>query len=79
MYGLFSSDLPGVLIHCKCSKFVEDTQIYLHALPFKLDDALGLVKRDAQAVADWALNNELELNTNKTQVIILGSTQYTFP
>ena len=48
-------------------------QIYYHALPSKLYDALGLVKRDAQAIADWAWNNGLELNTKKTQVIILGN------
>ena len=65
-YGLFSSDLPRVLIHCRC-------RMYLHALPYKLDDALGLVERDAQAVADLALSNGLELNTEKTKFIILGS------
>ena len=51
--------------------------MYLHAIPYKLDDALGLVKRDAQALADWALNNGLHLNTKKTQVIILGSAPHT--
>ena len=77
LFGLFSSDLPRVPIHCKCRKYVNDTQIYYHVLPSKLDDALGLVECDAQAVADWGLNNGLELNTKKTQVIILGSSHYT--
>ena len=77
LFGLFSSDLPRVLTHCKCRKYTDDTQIYYHALPSKLDDVPGLVERDAQNVADWALNNLLELNTKKTQVIILGSAHYT--
>ena len=76
-FGLFSSDLPRVLTHCECRKYADDIQIYYHALPSKLNDALGLVERDAQAVADWAWNNGLELNTKKTQVIILGSAHYT--
>ena len=66
-----------MLTHCKCKKYADDTQIYYHALPSKLDDALGLDERDAQAIADWALKNGLELNTKKTQVIILGSAHYT--
>ena len=45
--------------------------------PLNLDDALGLVERDAQGVADWAINNGLELNTKKKQVTILGSAHYT--
>ena len=47
-----------MLIHWKCRKYADDTQIYYHALPSKLEEALGLVERDAQAVADWALNNQ---------------------
>ena len=62
-YDFGSSDLPRVLIHCKCRKYANDTQIYYHVLPSKLDDAPGLAERDAQAVADWALNNGLELNS----------------
>ena len=46
LFGLFSSDLPTVLVHCKCRMYANDTQIYYHALPSKLDDALGLVERD---------------------------------
>ena len=77
LFGIFSSDVPRVLTHCKCRKYADDTQIYLHALPAKLNDALGLVERDAQAVADCTWNNGLELNTKKTQVIILGRAHYT--
>ena len=35
------------------------------------------VTRDAQAVADWARNNGLTLNSGKTKVMILGSDAYT--
>ena len=44
LFGLFSSDLPRVLIHCKYRKYADGTQIYFHALPSKPDDTLGLVE-----------------------------------
>ena len=57
LFGLYSSDLPTVLVHCKCRKY-------------------ALVKRDSQAVSNWAVANGLEVNETKTQVIILGSLPY---
>ena len=76
LFGLYSSDLRTVLAHCKCRRYANDTQMYLHTVPTKLDNALTLVERDAQAVSDWAETNGLELNAKKTQVIILGSSPY---
>ena len=52
LYGLFITDLPRVLMYCKCRKYADDIQIYLDALSSKLDGTLGLVERDAQAIAD---------------------------
>ena len=61
LFGLFSTDLPRMLTHCR--KYADDTQIYYQALPSKLDNSLGLIDRDVQAVSDWDLNNGLELST----------------
>ena len=50
--------------------------MYLHTLPTGMKNALDRVEKDSQAVADWAVANGLELNAKKTQVIIIGSSQY---
>ena len=77
IFGLFISDLPKVLRHCKCTLYADDTQIYLHAFPSELDDAISLIESDAQSVADWATRNGLGLNERKTKAKIMGSLQYT--
>ena len=53
MFGSFIRDLPNVLKHCKCTQYADDTQIYLHAYPGELDDAITLIEEDAKEVADW--------------------------
>ena len=62
--------MDWALCSCKMNVAVrsilaDDTQIYLHAFPSKLDDALGIVERYAQAIADWDMNNGLDLNRRK--------------
>ena len=54
LFGIFINDLPSVLKHCKFTLFADDKPIYLYAFPSELDDAILLIERDAQALADSA-------------------------
>ena len=56
--------------------YADDSQIYLHCLPSEILNGIQLIQRDAQAVADWATENGLQLNLNKSKVMILGSEAY---
>ena len=57
--------------------YADDTQIFIHCLPSELPTYIDLIQQDATAVAQWAEENGLELNTLKTQAIIYGSELYT--
>ena len=39
-------------------------------------NGVELIQPDAQAVADWATDNELEINLNRSKVMILDSEAY---
>ena len=73
LYELYSNDLPTVPVHCKCRRYADDTQVYLHTIPAEVDNTLELVEPDAQTVLDRAVVKGLELNAKKTHVIILSS------
>ena len=51
----------------------DDSQIYHHCLSSDILHGIELIQRDAQAVADWAIDNGLDLNLKKSKVMILGS------
>ncbi|KAK2578397.1 hypothetical protein KPH14_012679, partial [Odynerus spinipes] len=51
-------------------------EIYLHVEPSNLSGAIERLNRDVSAVLEWATENALNLNTHKTQVLILGSAPF---
>ena len=76
-FAIFINDLPAAVRFSKVMIFADDTQLYHHFFPANFHHALDCVTRDTQAVADWAGNNGLTLNSGKTKVMILGSDAYT--
>ena len=55
--------------------YANDTQIYQSFTLEQIDAGIAHMQYNAQAVADWATDNGLELNIKKTKVMILGSLQ----
>ncbi|XP_044584493.1 uncharacterized protein LOC123264994 [Cotesia glomerata] len=60
------------LAYSRYGLFADDTYIYLHFYSYQLHEAIRLINVDAQAVADWARENGLEVNL-KTKAMLLGS------
>ena len=56
--------------------YADDTQIYQSFELWEIDDGITCMQLNAQAVAVWTTQNELELNMKKTNVMIFGSLQY---
>ena len=52
----------------------DDSQIYLHCFSSEIHDAIVLMQQDAQAI--WAIENVLELNIKKSNVLLMGSEAY---
>ncbi|CAD6211859.1 GSCOCG00003869001-RA-CDS, partial [Cotesia congregata] len=73
---LFLLAINGVtkrLSYCKHGLFADDKWAYLHFKLSRLNDAGAELTADAQAIADWAKEYNLEINFKKTKVMILGS------
>ena len=62
LFGLFIRGLPDFLRHSSYRIYADNTQIYHHFDAFEINAAITRVQTDAQAVADWAFVNGLELN-----------------
>ena len=75
-FRLFIRNLLNDLRHSSCRIYADDTQIYHHFYASDINDAIAKVEMDAQAVADWACANGLELNESKTKIMLMGSLPY---
>ena len=56
--------------------YVDDMQIYQSFELEQIDAGIAHMQLNAQAVADWATENGLELNIKKTKVMVFSSLQY---
>lgn len=72
LFLIIMNSVASRLAHCKHGLFADDKFIYLHFYAHQLHDAVPNVTSDAQAVADWVKDHGLEINLNKTTVMILG-------
>ena len=71
LFALFINDLPEALILSNHMIYADDTQIYYYFFPSEIQQGISVMQRDAQAVADWAELNGLELNLQKSKVSYL--------
>ena len=62
LFAMFIKDLPAHMYH--------------HCFHSKILKGIELMQQDTEAMVDWATENELELNLNKSKVMILGSEGY---
>lgn len=76
LFAIYINDLPKVLRWSKYMIYADDTQVYHSFLPSDLHRGFAAVSRDAQAVADWARQNGLTLNLDKTKALLLGSQRF---
>lgn len=76
LFILYITDFAHVLRHCKYNIYADDLQIYLHCPPDELEYGLHAVNSEIVRVVDWARQNKLLLNAQKTQAIIFGTSRY---
>ena len=67
-------DKHNLEIHC----YADDSQLYLSFCPNNIanqEAALARVERCIEDIRDWMLNDKLKLNDDKTEFIIIGTSQ----
>lgn len=75
LFTLYTADLPGLLEHCKCHLYADDTQIYLSFKPSDTLQAMEMINKDLKSIHDWAEANSLALNPHKSKFLIIGNRQ----
>ncbi|XP_014235331.1 uncharacterized protein LOC106658042 [Trichogramma pretiosum] len=77
LFAAYIDTVVAALRHCAdtCMLFADDLQIYLSCEPADLNDTIGRLCEDAQAVLDWSRRCGLRLNAQKTQAIVVASDQ----
>ncbi|CAB0031183.1 unnamed protein product [Trichogramma brassicae] len=77
LFSIFIADLPTCLLNSRHIIYADDTQIISHGLPANIGDLLRDVTRDANAVCEWATQqNGLTCNAAKTKVMLIGSLSF---
>ena len=73
LFGLFIRNLPDVLRQSSCRIYADHTQIYHNFYASDINAVIARVQMDAQAIADWAYANGLQLNESKTKIMLMSS------
>ena len=70
LFLLYVNDLPNAVHQLTVKQFVDDTTVYASSpTPDELQVTLS---SDLDCVAQWARCNQLELNTSKTQLLLMS-------
>ncbi|CAK1582606.1 unnamed protein product [Parnassius mnemosyne] len=73
LFILYSADITGCFKYCQYHLYADDLQVYISFRPDDTNEAVNKLNLDLSMIAEWANNNELILNSNKTKFMILGS------
>ena len=72
LFEIIKYHLP--MIHC----YADDSQVYISFSPNDRAEQLAVVKNMEDCIRDirsWMLNNDLKLNDEKTEFLIIGTSQ----
>jgi len=73
LFSLLINDLPYHVKEALTLLFADDTTLTIHGSPHDINNLLLKVSQCMEEVLKWMDTNNLELNLNKTQMIVVGS------
>ena len=73
LFLILINNIVLVLRFMRYMIYADDLQAYLNCLLVDLPLALQRVEIDVQAIHNWARENKLKLNIQKTKILIIGS------
>lgn len=76
LFTLYLSDFRGVLRDCEYSYYADDLLVYYHCKPGDVTEAIDRVNDDVLRISAWIAQNQLVLNSKKTQAMFVGSSRY---
>ena len=71
MFLLYINDLPECLLNTTSGMYADDTQIYASSASFS--ELVLKLNHDLENTVNWLSQNELQLHSEKTKVMFIGS------
>ena len=71
-YIIYANDLSKVVKNCKIALYADDTVLYTADESF--DKSITNMQGDLDALSTWCSNNGIRANTEKSKVMVFGST-----
>jgi hypothetical protein len=75
LFTVFINDLPKCLNVCSYHLYADDLQIYLSGPVKNINMIIENINEELTAVWNWSQTNLLKLNPDKTQAILIGTSQ----
>lgn len=76
LFCAFINDLPSVCEHVSFHLYADDIQIYLSRRIGLIEDLVFRVNEDLERISNWAKENGLVLNPNKSQALLISKKTY---
>lgn len=73
LFTLYTADMPNNLKYCQCHLYADDTQIYCNINLADVSLGVSKINEDLNTVFEWAKNNCLVLNPQKSKCIVVGT------
>ena len=71
-YIIYANDLSTTLKNCRIAMYADDTVLYTANKSF--DESISQLQMDLNALSGWCRTNGITANTEKTKVMVFGST-----
>lgn len=72
LFVIYTADIPGV-IKSNIHSYADDCQIYLSFCPENVELSINQINEDLRNIYDWSIRNALNLNPEKTNVLLVGT------
>lgn len=73
LFMMFINDLTHVINYCRYHMFADDLQIYKFCSLKDIPNCIEKVNQDIQSILLWSKTNKLDLNSTKTQCILIAA------
>jgi len=72
LFSLYINDLPLCIKNSLCILFADDNTLSISGPPDSIAVILNKLKEDMLNVIEWTINNRMELNVDKTNLMVVG-------
>lgn len=73
LFSIFINEIPSIPIWCLAILFADDLSLLITCYPHEISDTICKLEYDIDGIISWLNINKLELNGEKTELIVIGS------